>query len=342
MSLSLPGKPAPLARLSESASTAAGIEQRAAELLSSLPSPAPLSPAALARIGARLQGPPPPTPLPTARGPWVAAGVAAVGVATLAAVLVPRALAPRPRVQAPAVRVVDTADRPPAPLAPIVTPLSPDPGPPLLAPTTPPPRQPVRATARPPRASAPAPVAPIGHDHPTAAASAESESGLAAESRLLGIALHQLRQQRDGAAALRSLDTYQQRFPQGLLFEEAQAARVDALLLTEHRSEALLFLERTQFQRLDRGGELRVVRGELRATAGRCREALTDFAAVLAAAATPPLVAERALYGQASCLATLGDARGARSRIELYLERFPSGRFAAAARRALQNLPAAP
>ena len=39
-------------------------------------------------------------------------------------------------------------------------------------------------------------------------AAGAAESGLAAESRLLGVALHQLRQERDGNAALRSLELY--------------------------------------------------------------------------------------------------------------------------------------
>ncbi|HRI55022.1 MAG TPA: hypothetical protein PLW65_33020, partial [Pseudomonadota bacterium] len=176
------------------------------------------------------------------------------------------------------------------------------------------------------------------------AAPAPAESGLAAESRLLGVALHQLRQERDGTAALRSLDLYAQRFPGGLLAEEAQAARLDALLLLEHRSEALQLLDRTQFQRLGRGGELRVVRAELRAAAGRCREALADFAAVLAntTAPPPPPVAERALYGRASCLAALSDPQSARAGLLQYLAQFPTGRFADAARRSLQALPASP
>lgn len=212
-------------------------------------------------------------------------------------------------------------------------------------PSEPSPLRPARQPVRPARPSAPLAVlvTPAASGSPAAAAEqVPAESGLAAESRLLGVALHQLRQERDGAAALRSLELYTQRFPGGLLAEEAQAARLDALLLLDHRSEALQLLDRTQFQRLGRGGELRVVRGELRAAAGRCREALTDFAAVLGTAPPPPLVAERALYGRASCLVSLGDPQDARAALGQYLAQFPAGRFADAARRSLQTLPAAP
>lgn len=213
---------------------------------------------------------------------------------------------------------------------------------------TPSSRPSLRPSSRPARATAQAApvltVATAPSESVPAAAADPAESGLAAESRLLGVALHQLRQERDGNAALRSLELYQQRFPSGLLSEEAQAARLDALLLLEHRSEALKLLDQMQFQRLGRGGELRVVRAELRAAAGRCREALSDFAAVLAASATPPPppVAERALYGRASCLATLSDSHGARAGLEQYLSQFPSGRFADAARRSLQTLSQTP
>ena len=59
------------------------------------------------------------------------------------------------------------------------------------------------------------------------------------------LALHDevTRIKEEGAAALRSLELYTQRFPGGLLAEEAQAARLDALLLLDHRSEALQLLD---------------------------------------------------------------------------------------------------
>lgn len=242
-----------------------------------------------------------------------------------------------------------------SPAAPVVTALAAAPQPVVARPPSEPAgggRAPGRSAPRPARpgpaalpvlaAAAGAPAAPPAGAG--SAATAASESGLAAESRLLGVALHQLRQERDGKAALRSLELYQQRFPSGLLSEEAQAARLDALLLLDHRDAALALLDQMPFQRLGRGGELRVVRAELRAGASRCREALADFAAVLAetAAPPPPLVAERALYGRASCLAALSDSRGARAGLEQYLAQFPSGRFADAARRSLQSLSQTP
>lgn len=174
---------------------------------------------------------------------------------------------------------------------------------------------------------------------PAPAPSADPANLLAEESRLLGAALRQLRQERDAAAALRTLDQHRTRFPSGSLSEEAQAARVDALLQLERRAEALTVLEQTRFQRLPRGGELLALRGELRAAAGRCREADGDFQAALAGRPTPQ-VTERALYGRASCLARLGDREGAQKLLRQITEHFPSGRYADPARRALSTLEA--
>lgn len=200
------------------------------------------------------------------------------------------------------------------------------------APTAAPEVAPVAAKPqRPPRP----PVRP-GVARPASVETAPA-SLLAEESRLLGAALRQLRQERDAAAALRTLDQYRTRFPGGSLNEEAQAARVDALLQLERRAEALTVLEQTRFQRLPRGGELLALRGELRAVAGRCREADGDFQAALAGRPTPQ-VTERALYGRASCLARLGDREGAQKLLRQIIETFPGGRYAEPARRALSTL----
>jgi outer membrane protein assembly factor BamD (BamD/ComL family) len=154
---------------------------------------------------------------------------------------------------------------------------------------------------------------------------------------MLGRALHALHQEHDATSALASLTAYEQRFPHGLLGEEAQAARVDALLALQRRSEALAVLDGTPFVRLARGGELRVVRGELRAASSRCREAVDDFTWALEHQPTTEMV-ERALYGQGVCRMKLHDPEGARANFDDYLQRFPSGRFVEAARANLKSL----
>lgn len=171
------------------------------------------------------------------------------------------------------------------------------------------------------------------------AAAEPGESALAAESRLLGTALHQLRQERDAGAALRTLTQYRDRFPAGLLAEEAQAARADALLALDRRGEALALLDQAELKRLGRGGELRVLRGELRAGASRCAEAVSDFGAVLAGS-PPPAVAERALAGRAACYGRLGDAQRARADWQALKEQAaPQSPAARAAAQALKELP---
>ena len=70
------------------------------------------------------------------------------------------------------------------------------------------------------------------------------ESPLAIGSRLIGQALFALRQQHDPKLNQR-LDDYAGRFPQGqLAHDEAQAARVDALILLGKQREALAILEK--------------------------------------------------------------------------------------------------
>jgi tetratricopeptide (TPR) repeat protein len=159
-------------------------------------------------------------------------------------------------------------------------------------------------------------------------------SPIADESALLGRAVAQLRNQGDPAAALAILDDYDARFPRGLLAFDALAARVDALVRLGRGGDALARLERVPAATLDRSAALRVLRGELRAGAGRLAPAIQDFDAALALGGGDEL-AGRALYGRGSCRARLGDAPGARADFERYLRLFPRGRFAAEAGKAL-------
>src|SRR5207248_3097537 len=103
--------------------------------------------------------------------------------------------------------------------------------------------------------------------------SPERESDLAIETRLLGSAVRALRQDHDAAAALAILDEHRARFPQGTLRPEAELARIDALLSLGRRAEALGLLDRALSPGLGRTRELHVLRGELRAEAGRLGEA---------------------------------------------------------------------
>jgi hypothetical protein len=155
------------------------------------------------------------------------------------------------------------------------------------------------------------------------------------EARLVSTALAHLHGDRDGASALVLLAEHRRRFPSGALALEARVAEVQALLLLERRSQALEILDHLPVSRLPRGAELAVLRAELRAEAQRCREALTDFELCADSAGCRPEAQERALYGRASCRSSLGQNGAARGDLERYLERFPRGRFAGAAARAL-------
>jgi TolA-binding protein len=179
----------------------------------------------------------------------------------------------------------------------------------------------------------PAPAAVVDEPmpDPTPAPSAPAERELA-EHRMLAETLKRLRDH-DGAGALASLERYHERFPRGTLAPEAELLRVDALLLVGRRREALPILDGRVLAESPRARELGVVRGELRAEAGRCAEAARDFGAALVG--IDDKLEERARYGRASCRARLGDPAGARDDLAAYLARFPAGRFAAEAREAL-------
>ena len=151
------------------------------------------------------------------------------------------------------------------------------------------------------------------------------------EERLLAAAVRALRAKQDADSALLALDAYRSRYPQGRLFVEAGVLRVDALIALHRSAEALRALDELDLSRMPGGLERRLQRGELRATSGRLREALTDFDGVLAHAREPDLL-QRALQGRAQARLRLGDLAGTRSDAIEYLRRFPAGPFARQAR----------
>ena len=218
-------------------------------------------------------------------------------------------------------------------------PESPSSEPPVpVAPALEPPAPAVVAPAPAPVASGPpaAPLATEAHGpsrgHRAAGAAAESVG-----AAIIADAFRDLRSRGDAAAALQSLDQYDQRFPNGVLRAESRVARVEALLMLDRRAEALQLLEA-----VGPGGALtrdvRVTRGELLLERDRCADAVRDFGAVLAAR-DGDSAGGRALYGRASCRLRGGDVPGARADLTRYLSLHADGPSAAAARRALVALP---
>jgi hypothetical protein len=206
-----------------------------------------------------------------------------------------------------------------------------------LAPASEPPKR-VRA----PQPSEAPPIeaitAPMSDAPPPVVVAPALPSPIAEEAALLGAALRKLREQDDAAGALVLLDEHDGRFSaSGALADEASTTRVEALLRLGRHARALALLDAQAPRPVGRGRELFASRGELRADAGRCREAIADFDALLADDGATDGPAERALYGRAACRVRMDDAGDARTDLQTYLARYPEGRFAARAREALDR-----
>lgn len=214
--------------------------------------------------------------------------------------------------------------------------MEPETPPPEITPSLPPAPIQILATTPAVRETRPArtPHAPDPGE-PMPAVASPVPDPLAQETSLLAQALSALRRNGDAARALALLDGYRARFPRGSLVLEADGVRADALLALDRRAEALDLLNKLPMDEVGRGGELLVIRGELRA-ATNCRAAAADFDQVLARHPGAPYV-ERALYGRAGCRLRLGDKPGAGHDMQDYLARFPSGRFAGEVRKILRG-----
>jgi len=159
------------------------------------------------------------------------------------------------------------------------------------------------------------------------------------EAHLLARAISQLRRARDPRAALATLDRYAQLFPHGVLTSESARTRLEAVLQLNDLGRALSMLDgKTGFVGpLD--ADLLLTRAELRASAGRCPDAVADFTRALAQQGSQRTDGsrERALYGRAVCLGRLRQDDRARADLVNYLGHFPAGRFAFEARRLLEG-----
>jgi hypothetical protein len=192
-----------------------------------------------------------------------------------------------------------------------------------------PPPQPIPPT------EVPAPAAPV--------IEAPAPSAIAVEQALLGDVLKALRKQRDPRTALALLEDYARRFPGTVLAPEAAMLRAEALLGLGRPAEALFQLDGLALGSMPNQDERFVLRGELRAAAGRWQSARDDFETLLSTGVSSGMdarardVRERALWGRASARSHLGDDAGARADLAMYLQTFPSGRFATQAAALLQG-----
>ena len=152
---------------------------------------------------------------------------------------------------------------------------------------------------------------------------------------MLGQALRRLRNEHDPAGALDILTRHASSFPQSPLTSERSVLEVEALLALGRRDEALLRLDRMSLDNTPRSAERYVVRGELRARAQRWSEAGVDFDQALARGKGNPVWQERALWGRAATRTHTGDQAGARADLQIYLQLYPTGRFAPEAERLL-------
>jgi hypothetical protein len=226
------------------------------------------------------------------------------------------------------------------------------PAPPAELPAAPMPLEAELSAPAPPPTVTPVPAAPTPGSHvkrPVASASAGRSPRVSrvasseapaprTETAILAYAIQKLRGDGDASAALVALDEHRARFPAGPLALEATGLRIEALLKAGRATRALEELDRFALDEAPGRNEWRVVRGELRAAAGRWRDAEVDFTAALARlGAGAGDLAERALWGRAVAEARSGDVTGAETDYALYLGRFPSGRFAAKVRLARQH-----
>ena len=126
------------------------------------------------------------------------------------------------------------------------------------------------------------------------------ESPLSAEARSLANALARWRRDGQGEAALALLVAHERRFPQGGLSVESRIARAEILLALDRRDQALAVFDSLTLAGLPRARELETLRGELRAHAGRCRDARADLSRVVAGGGADDL-SRRAARALAAC-----------------------------------------
>lgn len=157
-----------------------------------------------------------------------------------------------------------------------------------------------------PALPAPAPAAPAPTHNPAA--------------RQLKEIVHALRVQHAPRTALDLLDRHAGELKGNAFAEEALLLRVEALLALRQQPEALRLLDGLSLANAASSSVLLLTRGQLRASANRCAEAVTDFDLALARTLRP---SKQALLGRSQCKQKLGDAKAAQADLDRLRREFP-------------------
>jgi hypothetical protein len=136
-------------------------------------------------------------------------------------------------------------------------------------------------TSSEPRVAAPAPSSPA-----------------AGPVKYLSAAIHALRVEHSPTTALALLDRHAGDLEKSSVSHEALLLRVEAMLKLERQTEVLKLLDAAPMAGVAASRALLLTRGELRAAANRCAEAISDFDLVLVHTQGRN---KRALAGRAKC-----------------------------------------
>jgi len=155
------------------------------------------------------------------------------------------------------------------------------------------------------------------------------------EAERIAEAIELLRVRRDPRSALAILEPLAA--TKSTFGAEIDLLRLEAFEQLGDGAHALGVLDALDLSAAPRRDELHVLRGDLRASGGRYEEAIEDYSA--STGSRSPTLVERALFGRASCRLRVGQDADGRKDLRAYLERFPHGRFADAAKIALGGKP---
>jgi hypothetical protein len=149
---------------------------------------------------------------------------------------------------------------------------------------------------------------------------APREGGSPQATTHLGQAVRALRVEHSPKTALLLLDRHAEELAGNAFAREALLVRVEAMVALGQHREVLRLLDGTPLTGGAASQALLLMRGQLRAAANRCADALGDFSLVLARTRQP---SKQALLGRAACKKQLGDREGARADLERYRMEFP-------------------